>query len=98
MIFWSGNANYSGVNLTLENNLNLNGGTVLLHTDLGGSGTVTLSGNITLGAGTTAFRSEYTVDRQTEVIDATFFEPAWIFRGRDTALEQELIRRFKKAL
>ena len=49
-------------------------------------------------AGNAAFRSEATVDRQTEVIDATNFEPNWIFRGRDAALEQELIRRFKKAL
>jgi hypothetical protein len=49
-------------------------------------------------AGGAVFRSENTVDRQTEVIDATFFEPNWIFRGRDAALEQELIRRFKKAL
>ncbi len=49
-------------------------------------------------AGGAVFRSESTVDRQTEVIDASFFEPNWIFRGRDAALEQELIRRFKKAL
>ena len=33
-----------------------------------------------------------------DVIDATFFEPNWIFKGRDAALEQELIRRFKKAM
>jgi len=43
-------------------------------------------------------RSESTVDRQTEVIDATRLEANWIFKGRDTALEQELMRRFKKAL
>ncbi|MBI1831291.1 MAG: hypothetical protein HYR84_07575, partial [Planctomycetes bacterium] len=48
--------------------------------------------------GGAVFRSESTVERQTEVIDATFFEPSWIFRGRDTALEQEMIRRFKNAL
>ena len=48
--------------------------------------------------GGAVFRSESTVERQTEVIDATFFEPSWIFRGRDAALEQELIRRFRKAL
>ena len=48
--------------------------------------------------GGAVFRSESTVERQTEVIDATFFEPTWIFRGRDAALEQELIRRFRKAL
>lgn len=49
-------------------------------------------------AGGAVFRSENTVDRQTEVIDATFFDSSWIYRGRDAALEQELIRRFKKAL
>ena len=49
-------------------------------------------------AGGAVFRSEATLDRQTEVIDATYFDSKWIFRGRDAALEQELIRRFKKAL
>jgi hypothetical protein len=49
-------------------------------------------------AGIAAFRTESTVERQTEVIDATFFEPNWIYRGRDAALEQELIRRFQIAL
>lgn len=48
--------------------------------------------------GGAVFRSENTVERQTEVIDATFFEPNWIYRGRDAALESELIRRFKCAL
>jgi hypothetical protein len=48
--------------------------------------------------GGAVFRSEHTVERQTEVIDATFFDPTWIYRGRDAALEQELIQRFKKAL
>lgn len=49
-------------------------------------------------AGGAVFRSENTVDRQTEVIDATFFESNWIYRGRDAAFEQELIRSFRKAL
>ena len=49
-------------------------------------------------AGGAVFRSENTLDRQNEVIDASFFEPKWFFRGRDAAMEQELIRRFKKAL
>ena len=49
-------------------------------------------------AGGAVFRSENTVERQTEVIDATFFDSAWIYRGRDCALEQELIRCFKKSL
>jgi hypothetical protein len=48
--------------------------------------------------GGAVFRSENTVERQSEVIDATFFEPAWMYKGRDAALEQELIRRFKNAL
>jgi hypothetical protein len=48
--------------------------------------------------GGAVFRSEHTVERQTEVIDATFFEPSWIYRGRDKALEQELIQRFKAGL
>ena len=50
----------------------------------------------TVGGAT--FRSENTVERQTEVIDANFFEPSWIYRGRDAQMEQELIRRFKCAL
>ncbi len=48
--------------------------------------------------GLAAFRSEQSVERQTEVIDAGIFDPMWIFRGRDVPLEQELIRRFKCAL
>lgn len=49
-------------------------------------------------AGIAAFRGEHTVERQTEVIDATHFDTHWIFRGRDPAMEQELIRRYKCAL
>lgn len=48
--------------------------------------------------GGAVYRSENTVERQFEVIDATYFDPSWVFKGRDTALEQELIRRFKQAL
>jgi hypothetical protein len=44
------------------------------------------------------FRPENNVERQFEVIDATFFEPTWFFKGRDVPLEQELIRRIKKQL
>jgi hypothetical protein len=44
------------------------------------------------------FRTINDVDRQFEVIDSTFFEPTWIFKGRDVPLEQELIRRIKKSL
>jgi len=43
--------------------------------------------------GGAVFRSENTVERQFEVIDPIFFEPMWIFKGRDTALEQEIINR-----
>ena len=48
--------------------------------------------------GQAVFRSENTVERQTEVIDANIFDPMWIYRGRDVPLEQELIRRFKCVL
>jgi hypothetical protein len=48
--------------------------------------------------GGAVFRSENTIERQTEVIDATFFEPNWMYRGRDAMMEQELIRRFKCAM
>jgi hypothetical protein len=48
-------------------------------------------------AGGAVFRSEHTAERQTEVIDATFFQTTWIFKGRDVPLEQELIRRFNCA-
>lgn len=48
--------------------------------------------------GMAAFRNEQTVERQTEVIDASIFDPAWIYRGREAPLEQELIRRFQAAL
>jgi hypothetical protein len=41
------------------------------------------------------FRNQNDVERQFEVIDATGFETAWYFRGRDLPLEQELIRRLK---
>lgn len=48
--------------------------------------------------GSAIFRLDNNVDRQFEVIDATFFEPNWIFKGRDIGLEQEMIRRLKRAL
>jgi hypothetical protein len=43
------------------------------------------------------FRSDNTVDRQYEVVDGAFFDANWIFRRRDIPLEQELIRRLKRA-
>lgn len=48
--------------------------------------------------GGAVFRSENTVERQFEVIDPAFFEPSWIFKGRDEAMEQELIRRLVSCL
>jgi hypothetical protein len=48
--------------------------------------------------GAAIFRNENDVARQFEVIDPTFFEAQWIFRGRDVPLEQELIRRLKKCM
>jgi hypothetical protein len=32
------------------------------------------------------------------VIDPTLYEFTWIYRGRDTALEQEIIRRLKSCM
>lgn len=48
--------------------------------------------------GGAVFRSENTVERQFEVIDPIFFEPAWIYKGRDVALEQEIICRLKACM
>jgi len=58
----------------------------------------TLNRPVRSSIGMAVFRTEQTVDRQTEVIDASIFDPMWIYRGRDATLEQELIRRFKCAL
>jgi hypothetical protein len=44
------------------------------------------------------FRTQNDVSRQFEVIDPTFFDSMWIFKGRDVPLEQELIRRIKSRL
>lgn len=48
--------------------------------------------------GGAVFRSENSVERQFEVIDPIFFEPAWIFKGRDVPMEQEIIRRLVACL
>jgi hypothetical protein len=48
--------------------------------------------------GGAVFRNEPTVERQFEVIDPTFFDTAWIFRGRDVPMEQEIIRRLRKCM
>ena len=48
--------------------------------------------------GAAVFRNEPTVERQFEVIDPVFFDSAWVPRGRDVPLEQEIIRRLKKCM
>ncbi len=48
--------------------------------------------------GGAVFRTDNNVERQYEVIDASYYDAQWIFRGRDVPLEQELIRRLKRAL
>lgn len=48
--------------------------------------------------GAAIFRNDDDVSRQFEVIDPTFFEVNWIYRGRDIPLEQELIRRMKQCM
>ncbi len=48
--------------------------------------------------GAAIFRSDPDVERQFEVIDPTWYEATWIFRGRDLGLEQELIRRLKRCM
>jgi hypothetical protein len=48
--------------------------------------------------GAAIFRTENNVERQFEVIDPTWYESDWIFRGRDTALEQDIIRRLKRCM
>jgi hypothetical protein len=47
-------------------------------------------------AGAAIFRTDNSVERQFEVIDGTYFESGWIFKGRDPALEQKLIQALKK--
>jgi len=49
-----------------------------------------------LGAAT--FRTENDVDRTAEVVDENMFDTAWIYKGRDSCLEQEIIRRLKKLM
>jgi hypothetical protein len=48
--------------------------------------------------GSAIFRLDADINRTAEVVDLNVFEPNWIPRGRDAALEQELIRRLKKIL
>jgi len=49
-------------------------------------------------AGGAIFRVDNNVGRQFEVIDPTFSEPGWIYKGRDVPLEQEIIQRLKRCL
>ena len=48
--------------------------------------------------GAAIFRTDNNVERQYEVIDPTLYEFTWIYRGLDTALEQEIIRRLKSCM
>jgi hypothetical protein len=48
--------------------------------------------------GGAALRTEPTVERQFEVIDATVFESGWIPRGRDAKMEQAILQRLKKCM
>lgn len=48
--------------------------------------------------GAAVFRDFNNVDRSYEVIDPTFFESLWLFKGRDVPLEQEIIRRLKRCM
>lgn len=49
-------------------------------------------------AGAASFRSDNTVERQSEVIDPTVFESHWIPQGEDVKLEQVILNRIKKCL
>ena len=53
---------------------------------------------IRASVGAAIFRTDNNVERQYEVIDPTLYEFTWIYRGRDTALEQEIIRRLKSCM
>jgi hypothetical protein len=49
-------------------------------------------------AGAAAFRSDNTVDRQFEVVDPAVIEGNWIPKGRETNLEQEILKRINREL
>jgi hypothetical protein len=44
-------------------------------------------------AGAASFRSDNTVDRQFEVVDPSVIDTAWIPKGREVYLEQEILKR-----
>jgi hypothetical protein len=49
-------------------------------------------------AGAAVFRTDLDVERQFEVIDINVFQPNWIYKGRDVALEQKIIQALKKVM
>jgi hypothetical protein len=49
-------------------------------------------------AGAAVFQNLNSVERQFEVIDPTYFEAAWIPKGRDSAFEQAILQRLKRCL
>ena len=53
---------------------------------------------IRAAAGAAAFRSDTTVDRQYEVIEAVPVNSGWIPIGEDVKLEQEILAKLKKCL
>ena len=48
--------------------------------------------------GDAIFRLDNDIDRHYEIIDAFTPQSGWLYRGRDHAMEQELLRRIKAAL
>jgi hypothetical protein len=48
--------------------------------------------------GAASFQTDNNVNRTTEVIDENSFDTAWIYKGRDVCLEQEIIRRLKRLM
>ncbi len=49
-------------------------------------------------AGAVLFKTDNDIERQYEVIDPTVYHSNWIYRCRDAALEQELIRLLKQCM
>jgi hypothetical protein len=47
-------------------------------------------------AGAAIFRNDNTVERQLEVVDPTFYDVSWIFKGRDVPFEQLLLKALKE--
>lgn len=48
--------------------------------------------------GAAIFRIQTNIDRDFEVVDPSRADQGWIAKGRDTALEQEIIRRLKRVM